>query len=539
MKNLIIILILTLSYSLHSVPKCNHTTHGEKLDKFLNEILMDSSGRPLHDAVRISDKGFFNIYYFTAGENAPEILDKDQNGHPDYVDSAAFYADMVYSIEVEQIGFLSPIPEPGGLSDAYDIYLWDLGNDLASYGQTVPTDQIFPKKTFRRYYSYMLIDNNYSKLDSSIGISGKVQTYYTFGYDALKVTIAHEFHHAIQNMYGIDNLTALTFMESTSTFFEHYVFPSIPDYVQYVKQLFKEPAKMPFGYKGSSNILGPYAYSLFMIYLNEKYDIYLIRKMWENVLDGNNNFYALEIALNSYNSSLNNAWCEFKDWCYYTGDRTIQDNYFEYAESYPEITFYKNEIFEYPSRSSSSFLEPYEMRYYRYIFQNEGSLSDDTLDIAMGSFDIESARFNSGNNIPYELAITTQEIPGSKQLQDLPLYFFIDANYDAFCYEMLLNRGSVNINVANAYPNPYKPNTGEVLFFPAPQSSILYDKVYLSIYSVDMIPLYQDFVNVTANNNKLVVPLERFPENISTGVHIFSVKHNDEFLLGKIAIIRE
>lgn len=522
-----------------AVPRCVHSTKGDKLDKFLNEIYFDSTGRPRHDKFRVSDNGLFNIHYLTSGENAPDNIDKDQNGHPDFVDSAAFYFDYVYDIEVNQIGFLTPLPEPGGESDAYDIYLWNLGGDLQSYGQTVPTEEILPRDTWYRYHSFIMIDNNYSPRDSSIGISGKVQTYYTFGYDALKVTIAHEFHHAIQNMYGVDNVTAITFMEATSTFFEHFVFPDVEDYVQYVKQLFKAPERMPFGYRGASDLLGPYAYSLFMIFLEEKHDINLIRKIWEKIAEGHNNFYALELALSEYNSGLDAEWCDFRNWCYYTDVRAIEGQYFENAADYPPINFYQNEIYEAPSVSSSSFLESYEMRYYRYIFVNGGDLSDDTLDVMMGSFDIESARFNAGINVPYQLVVASEEIPNSEKLDDLPLYFFLEADADKFCYEMKLNRGSVNVNVAHAYPNPYKTNSGKMLFFPAPEGANLYDKVYLSIYSSDMVPLFQDFAEVTANNNKLVVPLDKLPENIKSGIHIFSVKLNDEFLVGKLAVIRE
>ena len=540
-KYLSIFLFFFISLDLAAGPRCFHSHDTDKLDQLLAEIEFDTLNRPINDNSRLSDRGLFRIHYLTTGENAPADLDIDQNGYPDYVDSVAYYFDYTYMIEVETLGFLSPMSEVSGI-DLYDVYLWNLGDgNPGFYGQTFPIEQIKPNKANPRYTSYIVVDNDFSPLDSSQGNNGRIQTFNTFGYDALKVTVAHEFHHAIQNMYGIDKFTAVMFMESTSVLMEFLLFPEIKDYFQYIDQLFKNPAEYPFGYKSNRNSIGPYAYSIFMIYLVERFGTEIILSAWENILEGHNNYYSYDLALKDRGSNMDDAWCEFRIWCYYTGDRAIENSYFEYAEDYPEIAFNNQpyDTISKPSFARTGTMKPYELRYYRVLFKNSGNVSDDTLDVLMGSYDIEAARFNLGRDLDYSLAVSEQDIPGSNPIDGIPFYYFFDAPSNKICENIKLNRGSANFAIAHAYPNPFREREGDALYFPAPGKAILYDKVSLSIYTTDMYPVYQEEMEVEANNGNLVVRLSNMPDQIKSGVHIFSVKFEEEFLLGKIAVIRE
>ena len=61
--------------------------------------------------------------------------DNNNNGLPDYIDSVAFHFMNVYQVEVVELGFLSPIDDMGGgSSDAYDVYLMEIGMDESRYG---------------------------------------------------------------------------------------------------------------------------------------------------------------------------------------------------------------------------------------------------------------------------------------------------------------------------------------------------------------------------------------------------------------------
>ena len=81
----------------------------------------------------------------------------------------------------------------------------------------------YPERAGRTSSSYLEIDNDYANPIYQ----------QTKGLDALRVTIAHEFHHAIQFGYyqGSDSIW---WQESTSTWMEEVVYPDVDDYLQYL-----------------------------------------------------------------------------------------------------------------------------------------------------------------------------------------------------------------------------------------------------------------------------------------------------------------
>jgi len=107
-----------------------------------------------------------------------------------------------------------------GGSDAYDIYLLNIGDrDLypnsngvkdngGAYGFTQAELQINSETGYAKNTSFIIIDNDFSPKDSMLTADNQlVQSFKVFGYNGAKVTIAHEFHHAIQMRYGFDDYT--------------------------------------------------------------------------------------------------------------------------------------------------------------------------------------------------------------------------------------------------------------------------------------------------------------------------------------------
>jgi hypothetical protein len=177
------------------------------------------------------------------------------------------------------------------------------------------------------------------------------------------------------------------------------------------------------------------------------------------------------------------------------------------------------------------------MRYYRCIFDNSGNVSDDTLDVILGSLDLESARRNAGYDIDYSLVVSDMQIPNAHKLDELPYFFFLEHENDKMCHQLILNKGSANITIEDAYPNPFRSLEHESIYFPAPEKAKLFDEVVLTLYTSNMFAIYQEELEVGSHNNHLIVPLHRIPDKVESGVHIFTVKHGDEVILGKIAII--
>ncbi len=228
-----------------------------------------------------SPSGRFLIHYITTGSHAVrdagvDVLDGG-DGVPDYVNMVAIIADSVYHNEVDVMGYPDP-PEDdfGGASNPdgrYDIYLWNL--PLNIYGQTTPEFII----TDRTMTSYMDLDNDYY---------GGV--YADRPFDAVRVTTAHEFFHAVQ--LGMDyteyeggdqptlppdGLTSRVYWwEMSSVWMEEQLYDDINDYYSYLPYYYGNPWLSIQAFMG----LQPYGAAIFPIYMSEKWGQDIVRTIW-------------------------------------------------------------------------------------------------------------------------------------------------------------------------------------------------------------------------------------------------------------------
>ena len=95
----------------------------------------------------------------------------------------------------------------------------------SEYGETTPETPLDGGRDGGRFVTYMSVHNDFSFVtpDSLKGLP------------ALKVTLAHEFHHAIQlGGYGYWT-NQVYFHELTSTWMETVAYPGIPDYLHYLR----------------------------------------------------------------------------------------------------------------------------------------------------------------------------------------------------------------------------------------------------------------------------------------------------------------
>ncbi len=517
-------------------------------EKILRTIYFDNNENPsVGQKYYDSPKNIFRIHYDTTGYNAPPMIDKNNNGIPDYVDSVAYYFDYVYDIYINEMGFRSPYLDKGSRgSDHYDVYLWDLGNsdsvddphyhEGGTYGLTYFANRdAISTEPFLRTYSYIVIDNDFSAQDSTRPQKGKsFPTYKYPGIPSLKVTVAHEFFHAIQFMYGISQPAATTIMEMTAVAMERVIFPETPDYINYVRQLFRNTASYAFGIDNANT---GYGHSIFNQYIIEKFGVSIMRDIWENVAKGYEVYSALDLALKQYNSSLPNAWCEFLDWAYFTGNRSIEGQYFSNASVLPLVEPYISRDFEAPAISMSGNLSPFEFRFLRMIFPAEGKISDDTLDIFLGNIDLKSASQQTIIDRNYFLQVANSEIPNSKNLENSPYYYNLEIDENFICSKSHFNKGYHTIAIDYAYPNPFNKNSDKYIIFPAPEESELYQKVTLQIYDSEMRQIYSKSLPVTIHNNNRIILWDKIPSEISSGVYLFGIYNGENVSIGKFAVV--
>ena len=112
--------------------------------KQLNELGIDTE-RPMAGFGRPEglewhyDTGIFRIHYTMKGNHAVDSTDSDSDGIPDMVELMAATAEETYAVEIGEHGYTRPPSDrwysDNGGTDAYDIYILDLGDLLYGFTQ--------------------------------------------------------------------------------------------------------------------------------------------------------------------------------------------------------------------------------------------------------------------------------------------------------------------------------------------------------------------------------------------------------------------
>ncbi len=176
------------------------------------------------------DTGIFRIHYTLTGRHAVDSTDTDLDGIPDFVELMAATADRVFEIEIGSFGFTRPPSDrwyaDNGGSDAYDIYLLDIGETLFGYTQ------------MEHLANYMSGNNEFSDakeenaLTSYIAMNNDYNQFHCEESACVEVTLAHEFFHAIQ--FGYDAWDEVWLLEASAVWMEDEVFDDINDNYYYL-----------------------------------------------------------------------------------------------------------------------------------------------------------------------------------------------------------------------------------------------------------------------------------------------------------------
>ncbi len=520
-------------------------------DDIKNEDL-DEELRPILKYFVDSENGLFRVHYDLEGRYAVDNLDENQNNIPDYVDSVLYYSEYVHNFYSNELGYRPFAYDDGrGGSKAYDIYCWECGSDSLNsdgvavdeggyYGQTWNYGTIPNSTGFLKQYSYVIIDNNYSLRDSVYSSQGnRVPAYRTTnGYDALKVTLAHELHHSLQFTYGVSPQTSHRFQEMTSVFYEWRVFPEIKDYHQYVNKMLYRPDLYVLGLDG---YMTPYSHGILFQYLYKKYGDYMVKGIWDMAYNGIEHFTALDSLLKKEGSSLNEALGEYADWLYHSGSRADGDKYFDDANDFIDMNFFGNNIlfYNYPELSEGPFLlEPMEFRLQRVAFPEVIGKTNDTLDILHINPDINSAIKARKNTKEVTWLLNKKQADTAEKIIRLDYFFHYHSENPDGYYILYSKPGTQPVYLDSPFPNPFYPNETSNINFPAPKEANIYDKAVLFVYTVDMKPIVCEEGRVEIRgDNKSVLTLENAREKIkSPGVYIYRVEHAKGQTIGKFTV---
>ncbi len=527
-------------------------------NKLLKTFTFDTTTkRPKNHKAFPSLTGMFLIHYDTSGVHSVDLTDSNHNGVPDYVDSITYYCEYVYQKEVVEMGFHSPIGDSlRGGSNAFDIYLLNIGDrDLypdidggqdhgGAYGFTVPEFDIPSQVGFPKSISYIVIDNDFSPRDSMLLPDKRlVQSFKVFGYDGAKVTLAHEFHHAIQMRYGLDNYTGSIIAEMSSVMMEMVLYPEIMDYMQYVRSLFKNPSNYPFC--TPSPQVG-YRYGIFTYFIQKKYGVDAVKKIWEIIETGIPTYKAIQYALEYYNSSLITEWKAFTRSLYFTNSRGNQNQYFENANEMPEFSFKNDQIFTVPSASYSGKLLQFEIRMDRTIVNNPLPLSNDTLIAIESSYDTLALFSQNTYGDDFNAAVCIDNLQNSVPIfvnSPRKKYFQLSSAHNSVQAELIEFVGEETFAIDYAFPSPFRYNTDDAIYFPAPENIEIGKKVNLRIYNSALKEIFNDQVPISSQGKNRIISLDlknNAYQNIyfESGIYIFEIEADGQRKVGKIAVVK-
>jgi hypothetical protein len=289
--------------------------------------------RPILDESLVSPGGHFRIHYAISGRDAVDLTDEDANDIPDYVDRVAAALDSTWILEIDLLGYRQP-PSDGGAGggDEYDVYIIDYGG-TNFYGTTT---SLAPGATTAP--SFLQIDNDYTNpgYGTSSACNGARGAR---GLDAMRVTVAHEFFHAVQFAYYQTKPHEVWWQESSATWMEEVAYPEVDDYLIYLCSFLLDNSRsLDSGRAGRDNHI--YGATVFPHFLDQRYGRQVIRQIWEeHAMWANADLSNFDRVLRTpdYPGGLEDAVGEFGVWNYFTGHRHRPQFYAE-GDRWPVIT---------------------------------------------------------------------------------------------------------------------------------------------------------------------------------------------------------
>lgn len=464
------------------------------------------------DTSIVSPSGNFRIHYDLSGDNKPAYG----------VDELAQILDHVYDFQVNQLGFLPPPPDgQSGGDSKYDVYI---KRSSSTWGNTHFEDQI----TADTWTSYMDIDNDFS--DKRIK-----------GLDAVKITCAHELHHAIQIGNYAYRSADVFFYEMTSTSMEEFMYDNVNDYYFEIHNYFNSLNRSINKSPGNG-----YDTTIWLIFLKEKFGIEIVKEIWE-LVKIDRALGAISRAIEKRGSTFKKEFEDFSDWIYFTGSRAKEGKYFEEARFYPEIKpVNKFEIVgdEY-TKEMMYFTQGVSNNYVSFIDSATAPVRDFMVRITNSDF---GAANTYGTATQVNLRFTKGLKTGSKVAYDYYSKIEVISNDQVIGAQYFLNGDFASEAVDDedknfaefVFPQPFSPGKHSEINFTAPQDDDNIATLY--IYSLTMELLYSSDLHLQKKGEDYILNwngIDNRGNKLSSGVYIYVIDSSDKKINGKFAVLND
>jgi hypothetical protein len=474
----------------------------------------------------VADNGLFKFHFDTTGADAPALLDASGKRIPEtaraYVDSAIAIMAHVYSEETGPLGFQRPPPDGtlGGGSE-YDIYIYDISPvyGFGTYGLTTPDVAIAEGGTSS---TFIEIHNDFSFVTPAANR----------GIPSLRVTLAHEFHHAIQiGSYGFWT-NDVWFHEITSTWMEDVVYHGENDYLNY---LFGSDSQFHIpGRPLTSNDFIMYSRGILGKFFTKKFGSDMMRHVWENI-HSIAPLPAIDLTLRQLPSPLTTtlgiAFADWALWNYYTGPRADTVNYYNEAAIFPVVAESYYDLIS-PSQQVTGSLACLATAYTGY------STGTDTITVALVNL-ITDCPAGGQSSSPYTLTVSKNRLDDSYRSIAGGLYLKLDVTNQSQWFAWAIGRqgpGTTSIAEGGAFPNPFHPGEGGLLYVPANE-----DRGTLSVYSSGMELVYSAPLQTQSRLGQRVFTWDGRTKGGSaapTGIYLFVLTLPGRTVTGKFALVR-
>ncbi len=304
MKPKIFLLLLSLFFTFSS---------GEAIKGWcgtLEAIRLFNQGKALQrpnlsGPVEYIERANLRVHFTQSGEDACDLS---------YAVRVANYTEYSWYKQVDTLLWASPPPDYGmGGDDRYDIYICVQPSGVArmtvaeaNYSNPYPNGST----------SYIAVDNRLTN-------------------EFLKIVCAHEFSHACQMRYSVQEMDFI--FENTSVWMEDVCYEDINAYVSYLATT-PNPLLNPDYPITSTENLYLYAGGIWFMFLDEYYDRNCPRRVWERLgeVPGRNTLTGIDDVLrNHYSSNLRQALKNYGLWRYFVCTYADTLHYFREGNRWP------------------------------------------------------------------------------------------------------------------------------------------------------------------------------------------------------------
>ena len=473
--------------------------------------------------------GRVHIYYDTTGSDAPALLDAGGHRLPGtaeaYVDSVGRILNHVWSFEIDNLGYSAP---PLGADSAYPVWILNLSPGL--YGQTIPDPVPISPGPPPRFGTHIEVDNDFQE-----------PQYFSRGISGLEVTLAHEFHHAIQlGGYGFWGDQERYFYEITSTWMEDVVYTGVNDYYQYLSnnQFQTSQFSTPDVRFTKSDQSIEYSRAVWGKFLEKRFSRAAMRRTWEWMRQYRT-LESLDRALAESGASLRSAALEYAYWNLNTGPAADTSRYYSEGRNYPAMRISSTDDYLPPESSVVDSIQAISSTYHRIcILASPGDTcgSRNSMFVIVSNVNVALGYFDQTYPFTYTLS---QSAAGGARLLNNGLYASL-AVPDPEFWSTQETSPSV-ISEILVFPNPYQAREGRLLWFrlPSPPQAT---RAMLSVFSSGMRRVFSGELPVLAFRPQ--EPALSWDgrtdagEAIATGVYFFVISVDDKEFIGKFSAIR-